>query len=276
MPAVQPRSAPSITMIYAAIGVAWILAGTIVAQALFGPSLATWQAFEVGKGLAYVVVTSGALMWLLAREFRRREALEKERVAALDQVTRTLVQAVEALAETVGKRDPYTAGHQARVAQISIGIARRLGLPEGQIEGIRLGALMHDIGKIAVPAELLTKPGKLSPQEFELIKQHTVIGEDIVRNIDFVHPVVRIVAEHHERMDGSGYPRGLKGDEILLEARIVAVADMVEAVSAHRPYRPALGLDAAVEELRRCRGSGYDPVVVDACLDLMRQPDFEI
>lgn len=202
----------------------------------------------------------------LKEESGRRTEAEEARADALRRLKNTLAQSVEALAHTVEKRDPYTAGHQTRVAQLSEVIARQLGLPEEQVDNIRLGALMHDIGKVGIPAELLTKPGKLSKEEFDLIKTHSKIGHDIVRNIDFDPAVARIVAEHHERFDGTGYPNGLRGEDIALEARIVAVADVVEAVTSHRPYRPALGLETALAEIRHHRGGALDPVVVDACL----------
>ncbi|WP_448189410.1 HD domain-containing phosphohydrolase [Azospirillum sp. sgz301742] len=202
----------------------------------------------------------------LKEESGRRSEAEEARADALRRLKNTLAQSVEALAHTVEKRDPYTAGHQTRVAQLSQVIARQLGLPDERVDNIRLGALMHDIGKVGIPAELLTKPGRLSKEEFELIKTHSRIGHDIVRNIDFDPAVARIVAEHHERFDGTGYPAGLKGEDIALEARIVAVADVVEAITSHRPYRPALGLETALIEIRRLRGTALDPAVVDSCL----------
>ncbi|WP_431862419.1 HD domain-containing phosphohydrolase [Azospirillum sp.] len=209
----------------------------------------------------------------LEEESGRRSEAEEARADALRRLKNTLAQSVEALAHTVEKRDPYTAGHQTRVARLSVLIAREMGLPDERVDNIRLGALMHDIGKVGIPAELLTKPGRLSKEEFELIKTHSRIGHDIVRNIDFDPAVARIVAEHHERFDGTGYPNGLKGEHIALEARIVAVADVVEAITSHRPYRPALGLETAVNEIRKHRGSALDPAVVDACLrTLERDP----
>ena len=207
----------------------------------------------------------------LEEESGRRTEAEAARADALDRLKTTLAQSVEALAHTVEKRDPYTAGHQTRVAQLSEVIAQQLGLPKDRVDSIRLGALMHDIGKVGIPAELLTKPGKLSKEEFELIKTHSKIGHDIVRNIDFDPAVARIVAEHHERFDGTGYPKGLKGEAIALEARIVAVADVVEAITSHRPYRPALGLETALAEIRKHRGAALDPVVVDACLEALEK-----
>ncbi|HEY0838124.1 MAG TPA: HD-GYP domain-containing protein [Azospirillum sp.] len=265
----RPLSAHSISILYAAFGTVWILAGYGLATLLFGVDMGGHYAFEIAKGLIYVAMTTGALWLLLRREFRRRDQAERGRLAALTGARSALDQTAEALGRAVERRDPYTAGHQARVALLSAAIAGRLGLNEGQVEGIRLGALMHDIGKIGIPAELLSKPGRLEPQEFELIKLHTVYGHDIVKRVEFDDAIHRIVLEHHERMDGSGYPHGLAGDVISLEARIVAVADVVEAITSHRPYRPAKGLDAACEELRSQRGTKLDTEATDACLALL-------
>ena len=178
---------------------------------------------------------------------------------------------IDAITRTVEKRDPYTAGHQARVAEISVAIAREMGLAEDRIEGLRMGANIHDIGKIYVPSEILNRPGKLSHPEFALIKAHPEIGHDIVKGVDFPWPVARMILEHHERIDGSGYPAGLRGEEILLEARIIAVADVVESMTSHRPYRPALGLDLALAEITMKRGTGFDAQVVDACLRVVER-----
>lgn len=198
-----------------------------------------------------------------------RLSAEHDRAVAVDRLKRTLDQSVCALAQMIDKRDPYTAGHQSRVAEISEGIARHLGLSDDRVESIRLGALMHDIGKIAVPSEILTKPGKLIEQEMALVRTHPEMGGEIVSHIDFDPAILRIVTQHHERLDGSGYPNGLKGDEISFEARIVAVADILEAITSHRPYRPALGLDMAIDELRSQRGITLDASVVDACLTML-------
>ena len=177
--------------------------------------------------------------------------------------------AVAALAATVEKRDPYTAGHQSRTGELAVAIAQEMGVPADRIEGIRLGAAMHDIGKIGVPVEILTKPGRLEPQEMALVRRHPDIGYDIVKEIDFGWPIADIVRQHHERWDGSGYPQGLKGEAIVLEARIVAAADVIESMATHRPYRPALALEAVVAELTEGRGLRYDPKVADAALKVL-------
>jgi len=177
---------------------------------------------------------------------------------------------VTALANTLEESDPYTAGHQRRTADLAVAIARQMGLAEQTVYGIRLASLIHDVGKIAAPAEILNRPGKLSSAQFEIIKTHCKVGFDIVKgidfSIDFSWPVAQTILQHHERLDGSGYPAGLAGGQILLEARIVAVADVVEAITSFRPYRPALGIDVALDEIGSGRGRHYDPAVVDACL----------
>ena len=166
-------------------------------------------------------------------------------------------------------------GHQRRVCQLSISIAQEMTLPEDQIEGIRIASLIHDIGKIGLPTEILSKPTKLSDIEFSLIKEHSQIGYNILKSIDFSYPVAEIILQHHERLNGSGYPDHLKGDKILLEGKIIALADVVEAMSSHRPYRPALGIDKALEEIFQNRGILYDPKVVEACLKLFREKGFK-
>ena len=182
-----------------------------------------------------------------------------------------MLQTVEAIASIVEMRDPYTSGHQARVAELAKDIASQMGLPEEQVQAIHLAGLVHDLGKIRIPAEILSKPGRLDEIEYSLIKMHPKAGYDILKGIDFSWPIAQMVLQHHERMDGSGYPQGLKGDEILPGARILIVADVVEAMSSHRPYRPGLGVEAALEEITKSRGICYDPQVVDACVALFRE-----
>ncbi len=184
--------------------------------------------------------------------------------------------AVVARARTLEMREPYTAGHQARVAKLATAIAEVMQLPPEQIEGIHLAGVVHDIGKIYIPAEILSKPGKLTDLEFNFIKAHPQRGYDILKEIEFPWPVAEMVLQHHERMNGSGYPHGLKMPDILLEARILAVADVVEAMSSYRPYRPALGIDAALEEIDKNRNTLYDSRVVDACLILFRERHYAL
>jgi putative nucleotidyltransferase with HDIG domain len=166
-------------------------------------------------------------------------------------------------------RDPYTAGHQTRVAALAAGIARGLQLSEFDVEGIEVAASLHDVGKLAVPSEILSAPRRLSAPEYELVKQHPLVGHDLLETIEFPWPVATMVLQHHERVDGSGYPDGLAGRDTLLGARIIAVADVVEAMTSHRPYRPGLGLGAAVAEIRANRGRAYDADVVDACVGVL-------
>jgi HD-GYP domain-containing protein (c-di-GMP phosphodiesterase class II) len=183
---------------------------------------------------------------------------------------------VQAISHMVDLRDPYTSGHERRVGELAAAIGTELGLTEHQVTGLRVAGGVHDVGKIAVPAEILSKPTRLSSAEFAIVKTHAQQGYEILKDIDFPWPVAETVWQHHERLDGSGYPRGLRGDEISLEARIMAVADVVESMSTHRPYRPALGVKAAVAELESKAGSLYDPVVVAACVRLFHQKGYQL
>ena len=177
---------------------------------------------------------------------------------------------VLAMSRIVESRDPYTAGHEQQVAKIACVISEKMLLPADRVDAIRVAGQLHDIGKIAVPSEILTKPGRLSPLEMEMVKTHCQNAYDILKAIEFPYPVAKIILQHHERLDGSGYPQGLKGDEILLEARIIGVADVIEAISSHRPYRPAKDVDVAMQEITDHRGTLYDANVVDAALDIYR------
>lgn len=192
--------------------------------------------------------------------------VRQESTERLQRLENSMEQTIQALALTIEKRDPYTAGHQRRVADLAQAIGRRLGLSEDDLQGLRLAATVHDIGKIYVPSDILCRPGRLSSGEFSIIQEHCRIGFDILRDIDLPWPVAEIVLQHHERFDGSGYPSGLRGDVILLGARIIGVADTVEAMASHRPYRAGLGLVAATNEIRANAGRLYDPAVVDACV----------
>jgi len=198
-----------------------------------------------------------------------------ERKQAEERLKKTLDATIKTMSKIIEVKDPYTAGHQQRVSQLASAIAKELSLSPDKIEGIRVASLIHDIGKIGVPTEILSKTTTLSDIEFSLIKEHSQIGYDILKSIDFSYPVARIVLQHHEKINGSGYPNKLKGDEILLEAKILGVADVVEAMSSHRPYRPALGIDAALEEISKNKGVLYDPEVVDICLKLFKEKGFK-
>lgn len=205
-----------------------------------------------------------------------RKNVEKELQQSFGKMEQTIDNTLQAMAKILETRDPYTAGHQQRVAKLAVAIAEEMGLSADQIRGLQVAALIHDIGKIYVPAEILTRPTVLTESEFALIKSHPRIGYDILKTIDFPWPVAEMVFQHHERWDGSGYPQGLKGDESMLEARILAVADVVEAMSSHRPYRPAKGLEATLEEISNNKGVLYDPDIVDVCLSVISKRGFKL
>lgn len=198
-----------------------------------------------------------------------------ERMGILEKLELSLDHAVTAIAATVEMRDPYTAGHQRRVAKLAAAIATEMGMPTYQLEGLHMAGVVHDIGKIHVPAEILSSPAKLSDAEFEIIKTHPKAGWEILKGIDFPWPVAEMVYQHHEKLDGSGYPRGLKGEEILLEARILTVADVVEAMTSHRPYRPGFGVFPALQEISRNKGKLYDAAAVEACLRVFMEKNYE-
>ncbi len=207
-------------------------------------------------------------------DFTEKLQAESRLSLTLEKIRRTLGATVNALATTIERRDPYTAGHQQRVALLACAIAEKLGLERDHIEGINIAALVHDIGKIHIPSEILSKPSALSDIEFALIKTHSQVGYDILKDIEFDLPVPDMVLQHHEKLDGSGYPSGLRGDEIIFGAKIISVADIVEAMASHRPYRPGLGLGYALEEIRKNKGRFYDSDVVEACLGVFSGDTF--
>lgn len=223
--------------------------------------------FDAEIGLTAVTLDGKRYVQAISRDITKR-------VEATRKLQESLESTIAALATTAEKRDPYTAGHQRRVTELACAIAEEMALPVEQIKGLRFAATMHDIGKMAIPSEILTKPGRLTDIEFQLIQQHSQMGYEILEGIRFPWPVAQIVIQHHERQDGSGYPAGVAGDEILLEARVLAVADVVEAMSTHRPYRPALGIEIALEEIQSKRGSHFDPEVVAACTQVIESGRF--
>ena len=205
-----------------------------------------------------------------------RKRADDELQRTLDNLKKAFAANVAVMVSAVEMRDPYTAGHQSRVADLTCAIAMEMGLPPDKIEGSRMAGSIHDIGKLSIPAEILSKPAKLTDIELTLIKEHSQRGYEILKNVESPWPLAQIVYQHHERMDGSGYPRNLKGDEILMEARILAVADVVEAMASHRPYRPALGIETALKEIEKKKGFIYDDTVVDACLRVFREKGYQL
>ena len=202
--------------------------------------------------------------------------LRREKIAQSFKDLHNLLEAsIQAMGKATEIKDPYTAGHQRRVGILSFEIAKKMKLPEEQCEGVRLAAAIHDFGKIYVPAEILSKPGVLSENELCIIKSHPEVGFDILKTIDFPWPIAKIVLQHHERINGSGYPNGIKGDDISIEAKIISVADVVEAMASHRPYRPALGIKEAINEIKKNKGILYDPKIVDICIEIITSSNFE-
>jgi len=210
------------------------------------------------------------------RDIRDRKKAEDDLKDALGRLRRVTGSVIQVIVMAVESRDPYTAGHQRRVGDLARAIATEMGLSPHDVEGIRIAGVIHDLGKISVPSEILSKPRKLNDTEFAIVKEHPQKGYDILKDVDFDWPVAEMVLQHHERLDGSGYPGGLKNGEILLQARILAVADVVEAMASHRPYRPTLGLEAALEEITANRGALYEPEAVEACLRLFREKGYRM
>ncbi|MEW6404406.1 MAG: HD domain-containing phosphohydrolase [Chloroflexota bacterium] len=203
---------------------------------------------------------------------RSEDQLEK----TVTKLRKAMEGTIHAIALTVEARDPYTAGHQRRVADLAGAIGMEMGLPGEQIEGIRVAGAVHDLGKISVPAEILNRPGKLTDLESSIIHTHSQVGYDILKGIEFPWPIAEVILQHHERIDGSGYPNGLSDQAILLEAKIIAVADVIEAMASNRPFRTARGMDEALKEITKNRGLLYDPAVVKACLTIINEKGFDV
>jgi PAS domain S-box-containing protein/putative nucleotidyltransferase with HDIG domain len=212
----------------------------------------------------------------VSHDITQHKQAEQELQRSYDKLRETFIVTVNTLASTVEMRDPYTAGHQRRVTILACAIADEMKVTEDQFDGLRLAGLVHDIGKFNVPVEILNKPGRISETEFNIIKTHPQAGYNLLKEIEFPWPVAQIVLQHHERLDGSGYPQGLKNGGIMLEAKILAVADVVEAMASHRPYRPALGIEVALEEIKKNKGIYYDPDVVDVCSRLFIDKGFAL
>ncbi len=211
---------------------------------------------------------------VIMRDITQRRHTEEELNQTLEKLRKAMGATIQAVSLTIESRDPYTAGHQRRVADLARAIANKMALPGEEIDGLRMGASVHDLGKISIPAEILSKPGRLNENEFRLIKNHPQVGYNILKQIDFPWPIAEMVLQHHERMNGSGYPLGLSGEEILLTSRILGVADVVEAMVSHRPYRTAHTLDEAMSEIAVNRGTLYDSRVVDACVNILEHGNF--
>jgi putative nucleotidyltransferase with HDIG domain len=240
----------------------------------------------IGEDAAVEVMKAGASDYVMKNRLSRLgpaiarglgdAAVRRERRSAEERIRRSSI----SLAETVGRamepRDPYTVGHQRRVAELSRLVGRRLGCSQAQQEGLYVGGLLHDIGKMAIPESILTKPGRLTPEEWELVKEHVVVGCDVLRKADLPWPVAEMALRHHERLDGSGYPGGLRGDSLQFEARLLAACNVVEAMASHRPYRPASSLASVWEEMRLGKGRLYDERVVEAIEDVIQNDEFRL
>jgi HD-GYP domain-containing protein (c-di-GMP phosphodiesterase class II) len=210
------------------------------------------------------------------QDITEKRRLQENELVYRAKLERSMLGTAETVARMVELRDPYTAGHERRVGEIAAAIAKKLGWDTDRQEGLRIAGSVHDVGKITVPSEILTKPGRLSSVEFELVKTHAQQGYEVLKDIDFPWPIAEVARQHHERMNGSGYPRGLKGKEILPEARVLAVADVVESMASHRPYRPALGIDEALQEIERNSAKLYDPDAADVCIRMFREDGFAL
>jgi putative nucleotidyltransferase with HDIG domain/PAS domain S-box-containing protein len=211
---------------------------------------------------------------LLVTNITSRILSEKRLKQSFEMLQKATEDIIQAMSSTSEMRDPYTAGHQKRVRELAVAIGNELGVEPDQLEGIRFAGIVHDIGKISVPSDILSKPGVISKMELEVIKSHSQVGYELLSKLEFPWPIADIVHQHHEKIDGTGYPNHLKRDEILLEAKIIAVADVVEAMTSHRPYRPALGIDVAIEEIKKRKNIYYEPEVVEACIKLFAEERF--
>jgi putative nucleotidyltransferase with HDIG domain len=276
-----------------------VVAADIENDARYLPWKELAQSWQLRSAAAVPLSTDGEAKGVLAIYSRQRNAFDQETTdflaevandiavgvhalhldknlhATLDHLRSSMNSTVEAIASMVELRDPYTAGHERRVAQLACAIGKEMGLPERQVEGLRVIGYLHDIGKIAVPAEILSKPTKLSEIELAMVQAHAQSGYDILKNLEFPWPVAQAALQHHERLDGSGYPQGLKGPDIILEAKILMVADVVEAMASHRPYRASRGIEAALDQISANKGRHYDEQAVDVCVRLFTEKGFK-
>ena len=248
-----------------------------------GPSEYEINIVRKNGEIRHLQVLSKDVLWngikkfqVIYQDITDRKRMEVELQQILDSLKKAVSANIQIMVSAVEMRDPYTAGHQIRSANLACVVATEMGLPQDKIDGLRMASSIHDIGKLSIPAEILSKPTKLTDIEFPLIKEHSHSGYEMLKNVESPWPLAQIVYQHHERMNGSGYPRNLKGNEILIEARIMAVADVVESMASHRPYRPALGVDAAMDEIESNRGILYDIDVVNECLRLFREKGYQL
>jgi PAS domain S-box-containing protein len=228
----------------------------------------------VGTEIKSATVDGKSVMIGVLQDVTARARSEKQEREYTVRLERSVLGTVDVVSRMMDMRDPYTSGHERRVGDLSARIAAEMGLELDVQHGLRIAGSVHDVGKITLPAEILAKPGRISQAEYELIKGHSMAGYEVLKDVDFPWPIAQIALQHHERMDGSGYPQALRGESIILEARIVAVADVIESMGTHRPYRPALGIDAALNEIVRGRGIGYDANVVDAAIRLFKEKGY--
>jgi len=232
--------------------------------------------FPVEMNITKISQGGRPLMLAAIRDITQRKQVEQERLQHNQDMINALKQAIQAIAVSLEMKDPYTAGHQQRVTKLATDIGREMKLSKESVEALGIAASVHDIGKMYVPSEILSKPARLTAIEFSMVKLHAQAGYDVLKNVEFPWPIAQIVLQHHERMNGSGYPQGLEGADILTEARILAVADVVESMASYRPYRPSLGIEAALEEIKQNRGTLFDEAVVDACLSLFTEKGYQL
>jgi PAS domain S-box-containing protein len=235
----------------------------------------SWRTVEaVGSNFVHNNVVEAII--INYRDITERKRKDEELQRTVNSLRKAFGTTIQVMASAVEMRDPYTAGHQKKSADLARAIATEMGLPKDRVDGIRMAGIIHDIGKLSIPAEILSKPANMTEIEFSLIKEHARSGYEMLKDVESLWPLAEIVYQHHERLNGTGYPRNLKGDEILMESRILAVADVVESMASHRPYRPTLGLEAALEEIENNKGILYDGAVADACLRLFREKGYQL
>lgn len=230
----------------------------------------------VGAHLAAITYKDTSAVMGVMTDITEQKAAEELTRRHIESIEQSVMSTVMMTMQIMDYRDPYTAGHERRVGELSATLGRAIGLDENRCKGLKVAGFLHDIGKVTIPVEMLSKPVALSALERELLKQHAEAGYKILKNVVFPWPIANCAHQHHERLDGSGYPQGLVGSDIILEARILSVADVIEAMASHRPYRPSLGLDRALAEIERGRGTAYDPDIADAALHLFRNTDYTI